>query len=205
MKLGHILYKVNDLDLAVKDFSAKGFNVEYGSKENPHNALIYFSSGPYIELIQKPPVSRLSKFLLKIIGKKSLLDRINYWEKSKEGYFEICLETKNKMNVVRQTLQNNSIKYFETSSKRLDPNNRHLKWKLLFPLENKLPFFMTQFNIDPRPKNYTHPNGITRIDKVKFGIDSKLSPIINKLCKDETLCVVNHPGISCSFIKENQQ
>ena len=111
MKLGHILYKVNDLDLAVKDFSAKGFNVEYGSKENPHNALIYFSSGPYIELIQKPPVSRLSKFLLKIIGKKSLLDRFNYWEKSKEGYFEICLETKNKMNVVRQTLQNNSIKY----------------------------------------------------------------------------------------------
>ena len=44
MKLGHILYKVNDLDLAVKDFSAKGFNVEYGSKENPHNALIYFST-----------------------------------------------------------------------------------------------------------------------------------------------------------------
>ena len=205
MKLGHVLYKVNDLDLAVKDFSDKGFNVEYGSKENPHNALIYFSSGPYIELIQKPPVSRLSKFLLKIIGKKSLVDRFNYWEKSKEGYFEICLETKNKMNVVRQTLQNNGIKYFETSSKRLDPNNRHLKWKLLFPLENKLPFFMTQFNIDPRPKNYTHPNGITRIDKVKFGIDSKLSPIINKLCKDETLYVVNQPGISCSFINENQQ
>ena len=204
MKLGHILYKVNDLDLAVEDFSAKGFNVEYGSKESPHNALIYFSSGPYIELIQKPPVSKLSKFLLKIIGKKSLIDRFNYWEKSKEGYFEICLETKNKMNIVRQALQNHSIKYFETSSKRLDPKNRHLKWKLLFPLENKLPFFMTQFNIDPRPKNYSHPNGITRIDKVNFGIDSKLSPIINKLCKDETLCVVNEPGISCSFVKENQ-
>ena len=94
MKLGHILYKVNDLDLAVKDFSAKGFNVEYGSKENPHNALIYFSSGPYIELIQKPPVSRLSKFLLKIIGKKSLLDRFNYWEKSKEGYFEDLFRNK---------------------------------------------------------------------------------------------------------------
>ena len=63
---------------------------------------------------------------------------------------------------------------------------------------------MSKFNIDPKPKNYIHPNGISRIDKVKYGIDSRLTPIINRLCKDEILCVVNEPGISCGFINENQ-
>ena len=204
MKLGHILYKVKDLDSAVKEFSEKGFNVEYGSKENPHNALIYFSSGPYIELIQRPPVSSFSKFLLKIIGKKKLVERLNYWEKTDEGYFEICLEVDSHLSFVNKVLQEYNIDSYKTSSKRIDPANRVLKWKLLFPLENKLPFFMSKFNIDPKPKNYIHPNGISRIDKVKYGIDSRLSPIINRLCKDEILCVVNEPGISCSFINENQ-
>ena len=204
MKLGHILYKVKDLDSAVKEFSEKGFNVEYGSKENPHNALIYFSSGPYIELIQRPPVSSFSKFLLKIIGKKKLVERLNYWEKTDEGYFEICLEVDSHLSFVNKVLQEYNIDSYKTSSKRIDPANRVLKWKLLFPLENKLPFFMSKFNIDPKPKNYIHPNGISRIDKVKYGIDSRLTPIINRLCKDEILCVVNEPGISCGFINEDQ-
>ena len=34
MKLGHILYKVNDLDAAVKEYTEKGFTVEYGKKKN---------------------------------------------------------------------------------------------------------------------------------------------------------------------------
>ena len=29
----------------------KGFAVQYGRKKNPINALIYFSNGPYIELL----------------------------------------------------------------------------------------------------------------------------------------------------------
>ena len=49
MKLSHILYKSNNLSEAVKQFEEEGFKVEYGSKHNPKNALIYFSEGPYIE------------------------------------------------------------------------------------------------------------------------------------------------------------
>ena len=43
MKVGHILYKVNNLEDAVIKFREQGFKVEYGSKSSPHNALIYFS------------------------------------------------------------------------------------------------------------------------------------------------------------------
>ena len=53
MKLSHILYKTNNLPEAVKQFEEDGFKVEYGSKHNPKNALIYFSEGPYIEILEK--------------------------------------------------------------------------------------------------------------------------------------------------------
>ena len=202
MKLGHILYKVKELDLAVKEFSEKGFNVEYGSKVNPHNALIYFSSGPYIELIQRPPVSSFSKFVLKIIGKKKLVERLNYWEKTDEGYFEICLEVDNHLSFVNKVLQEYNIDSYKTSSKRIDPANRVLKWKLLFPLENKLPFFMSKFNIDPKPKNFIHPNGVKKINKVSYSIDDSLIQIFKKLCGDKTIQLIDQKGaMNVSFKK----
>lgn len=52
MRSGHVIYKVNDLQQAVQEWRRKGFEVEYGRKQNPINALIYFSEGAYIELLQ---------------------------------------------------------------------------------------------------------------------------------------------------------
>ena len=52
MRSGHLIYKVKDLQQAVKEWEAKGFIVEYGRREKPNNALIYFSQGPYIELLK---------------------------------------------------------------------------------------------------------------------------------------------------------
>ena len=184
--ISHVLYKVNDLNKSVNEFIKEGFHVEFGSKKNPHNALIYFSEGPYIELIKAPPVSKFSKMLLKLIGKQKLVDRFNNWENSKPGYFEICLETysnnfKNEIKILNRYDQ----KYFLTSSKRLDPKNRLLKWKLLFPMEVNLPFFMTYFNIDPKPKNFVHPNGISKIQKVVYGLDKKFKSLLEDLCEDD--------------------
>ena len=92
MKLSHLLYKVDNLHESVNSFKERGFNVEFGSKHDPKNALIYFSEGPYIELIEKVPISIIERFVLRIIGKGFLLDRFNFWERSKKGFFGICLE-----------------------------------------------------------------------------------------------------------------
>ena len=124
--------------------------------------------------------------LLKLLGKQKLVDRFNNWENSKPGYFEICLETysnnfKNEIKILNRYDQ----KYFLTSSKRLDPKNRLLKWKLLFPMEVNLPFFMTYFNIDPKPKNFVHPNGISKIKKVVYSIDKKFKSLLEDLCEDD--------------------
>jgi hypothetical protein len=40
MNLGHVIYKVDDLHKAVKEYTAKGFVVEYGKSKKPYNAVI---------------------------------------------------------------------------------------------------------------------------------------------------------------------
>lgn len=197
MKLSHILYKVNDLNKSVKDFKDQGFHVEYGSKNHPHNALIYFSEGPYIELLEKAPISFFQKFILKIIGKGYLVDRFNSWENSAPGFFEICFENSHDHFLYEiKVLEKKNQPFFITKSKRLDPFNRLLKWKLLFPKEIKIPFLMTYFNIDPKPKNFTHPNGIKKIEHVVYGTDQKLISIIQEICDDDLLTIENGKGVT---------
>ena len=196
MKLSHILYKVNDLNKSVEDFKNQGFRVEYGSKKHPHNALIYFSEGPYIELLEKAPISFIQKFVLKIIGKGYLVDRFNSWANSAPGFFEICFENyQDHFHHEIKVLETNNQAFFMTKSKRLDSFNRLLKWKLLFPKEIKIPFLMTYFNIDPKPKNFTHPNGIKKIEKVVYGSDQKLTSIIQEICNDTVLSIENGEGV----------
>ena len=191
MKLSHVIYKTDDLDKSVEDFKSQGFKVDYGSKYNPHNALIYFSKGPYIELVPRAPVSRFTKFILNVIGRSKLVKRFDEWDNSDTGFFEICLENYgNDFSIESEILKKNNEPFFITKSKRLDPEDRLLKWKLLFPMNIKLPFMMTYFNIDPKPKKYIHPNGIKSIKEVKYQIDKDLIPIIKNLCDDKILNVV---------------
>ena len=196
MKLSHILYKVNNLNKSVQDFKDQGFHVEYGSKHHPHNALIYFSKGPYIELIEKVPISFFKKFILKFIGKGYLLNRFDSWKNSEPGFFEICIENyRDHFHDEIEVLKKQNQTFFITNSKRLDPFDRLLKWKLLFPKEIKIPFLMTYFNIDPKPKKFTHPNGIKKIEHVVYGTDKKLIPIIQEICNDTILSVEEGKGV----------
>ncbi|WP_395547438.1 MULTISPECIES: hypothetical protein [unclassified Lacrimispora] len=48
----------------------------------------------------------------------------------------------------------------------------------------QLPFRMTYFNIDPKPVNFIHPNGIKRIKNVSFETREELIPIIKELSDD---------------------
>ena len=188
MKVSHVLFKTNDLKKTIKEFENSGFKVEYGSKKKPHNALIYFSEGPYIEILEKAPITSLIKLILRFIGKGCLVERFNSWEQAQEGFFEICLENKaSNFRVEKQLLKQFGEKYFVTQSKRTDPLNRVLKWKLLFPSQIKIPFLMTPFNINPKPKNFVHPNKINRIKQISYCTEANIIPIINELCNDDRL------------------
>ena len=188
MKVSHVLFKTNDLKKTIKEFENSGFKVEYGSKKKPHNALIYFSEGPYIEILEKAPVSSFMKLILRLIGKGYLAERFTSWENTEEGFFEICLENNtSNFRAEKNLLKQLGEKYFVTQSKRIDPMNRILKWKLLFPRQIKIPFLMTQFNINPKPRNFIHPNKIRRIHQVSYVTEPNIVGIINELCNDDRL------------------
>lgn len=55
---------------------------------------------------------------------------------------------------------------------------------------------MTYFNIDPKPKNFTHPNGIKKIEHVVYGTDQKLISIIQEICDDDLLTIENGKGVT---------
>ena len=188
MKVSHILFKTNNLKKTFKEFEKSGFKVDYGSKKKPHNALIYFSEGPYIEILEKAPVSSFIKLILRFIGKGYLAERFTSWENAQEGFFEICLENNtSNFRTEKKLLKQLGEKYFVTQSKRIDPMNRILKWKLLFPRQIKIPFLMTPFNMNPKPKNFIHPNKITRIQQVSYVTEPNIIGIINELCNDDRL------------------
>tara|TARA_B110000261_G_scaffold87258_1_gene99677 strand:- start:802 stop:1410 length:609 start_codon:yes stop_codon:yes gene_type:complete len=188
MKVSHVLYKTNNLEASFKEFEKLGYKVVNGSRKKPHNALIYFSEGPYIELLEKAPVSSFLKVILRLLGKGKVVDRFNSWENSTEGFFEICLEN-NTTNFKKEEkiLAKFEEGYFITNSKRIDVSNRVLKWKLLFPNQIKIPFLMTQFNINPKPKNFVHPNKIKRIKQISYSTEASIIPVINELCNDDIL------------------
>jgi hypothetical protein len=197
MKISHIIYKVDDLRKGFKHFKNRGFEIEYGSKRNPHNALIYFSEGPYIEVLENVNLPFYAKLYLKLIGRHKVIDRLERWNKEKEGFIELCLENYNTdFKKEEEVLKKYKQGYFITKSKRLDPSNRLLKWKLLFPEELRIPFLMTYFNIDPKPKKNVHQNGIKGIKSVSYGTDAEFLPLVNELCDDDTLNLFIGGGVS---------
>jgi len=120
MKVSHVIYKVDNLIEGFNYFKIKGFQIEYGSKKNPHNALIYFSEGPYIEILEKAPIPYYAKIILKLIGKQKVVQRLEGWENETEGYIELCLENydsdfKNEEKILKKYQQKSQM---ETSFPR---------------------------------------------------------------------------------------
>lgn len=188
MKVSHIIYKVSNLYEAVEEFKSKGFEVEFGTSKNPYNAIIYFSEGPYLELLASSGMPKMVKKLLRIFGRSRFSDRMDYWDNHKEGPCGVALENyKKDLEEEKRILEKHKLGYFQMRSRRNDTKGRKLRFTCLFPDELLIPFFMTYFNIDPKPKNFTHPNGVKRVKNISFGTKEEFIPIIEELCDDATL------------------
>ncbi len=49
---------------------------------------------------------------------------------------------------------------------------------------------MSYFSIDPKPVNFTHPNGIRKIKKIVFKIDENNANILKQLMNDDVLEII---------------
>ena len=200
MRSGHLIYKVKNLQEAVKEWEAKGFVVEYGRKEKPNNALIYFSQGPYIELLENTGIPVIAKIIAKLFGRPKNLERFFYWDECEEGWQGLCIEKDSgDLDEEVNFLAKRGIKGLLLNNlKRIDTKNRELRYRCFFPHGTSFPFLMTYFSIDPKPKNFTHPNGIKEIKKIVFKISPAQAKILEDLVQDQTLVILedeNENGI----------
>ncbi len=197
MKLGHVIYKVDDLDKAVEEYTQKGFTVEYGKSKNPYNALIYFSEGPYLELLERTGMPEFMKKIFSLIGKKGFVNRLNIWDSAAEGLIGLALEN-DRFDIDRELaiLDKANLTYLKGKSGRTDAKGRKLRFMGAFPDDMAIPVFSAKYNINVRPpKGYIQPNGIKRIKSIAFGTKEEFIPIINDLCDDEGLKLFVGSGI----------
>ena len=200
MRSGHLIYKVKNLQEAVKEWEAKGFVIEYGRKKKPNNALIYFSQGPYIELLENTGIPVIAKIIAKLFGRPKNLERFFYWDECKEGWQGLCIEKDSgDLDEEVKFLAKRGIKSLLLNNlKRIDTKNRELRYRCFFPHGTSFPFLMTYFSIDPNPQNFTHPNGIKGIKKIVFKISPAQAKILKELVQDQTLEILedeNENGI----------
>ncbi|MDO4753943.1 MAG: VOC family protein [Bacillota bacterium] len=201
MKLSHILMKVDNLDRAVREYREKGFVVEYGIAKNPYNALIYFSEGPYIELIARTGMPSFIKVLFRLFGKGAVVDLIQNIDDAPPGaYCELALENyKDNLDEERAILKKHGLESAGIPSGRNDTHGRKMRFKIAATSDRRVPFMMTYFSEDPKPKDFVHPNGIRRVKRVVFRTDAKFFDVINELCDDEGLRLEEGKGIEVEF------
>ena len=197
MKLGHILYKVNDLDEAVKEYRKKGFIVEYGKSKNPYNALIYFAEGPYFELLHRTGMPTFAKKIFRLMGKGRFVDRLDTWDNANEGLIGVAIENDRfDIDVEQKILDQSGFTYFKMGAGRTDTKNRKLKFLGIYPDDIEIPFMGCKFNINVRPpKDYVHPNGVRRIKSIEFGTKEPFVQVIKDLCDDEGLRLYIGEGV----------
>jgi len=139
MILGHVVYKVTDLDAGVDDFRARGFAVEYGRPKNPINALAYFSEGPYFELLARTGTPKVLKKLTALVGGRRwrALSRLASWDDRAEGLCGLCLEGDSAQ--FRSAVRALNDDGLELGPHRTDTKGRTLRYRVFFPADQDLP------------------------------------------------------------------
>ncbi|RNL42960.1 VOC family protein [Paraeggerthella hongkongensis] len=204
MKLSHLILKVEQLDQAVREYRKEGFAIEYGRAKNPINALIYFSEGPYIELLDGSRMPDAVKALMRLLGKGALVDRFERLDSCASGYRELALESYgSNLAKERAVLRKHGIRSCEAPARRVDAHGRDLRFRIASPTALDIPFLMTYFSADPKPKNFVHPNGIEQINRVVYSTNPVRFPLIRELCDDERLELASTGNIEVSFKKRS--
>lgn len=202
MNTSHIILKVKDLHKAVNEYREKGFSVEYGSAKNSYNALIYFSEGPYIEILAGTGMPAILKKIIRLLGKAKFLERTDYWDNCEDGYCDLALENySGNLEKERSILKKYGIRSFQKNNRRIDSKGRVLCFKVAIPDTLDVPFLMTYFSVDPKPENFVHRNGVKGIKKVIYRTNADKIPLIEELCGDQRLELSEGKGIRIEFDK----
>jgi hypothetical protein len=182
--LDHIVFLVDDLEVATKDFQKAGYIVSKGGKHDnklTENALIHFENGTFLELLalQSTWLTRILKWLFRTFLQKSKLNipasipdvKARFGARAlfgQSGIIDFCLLAKNGLTDYEEITQRNLPLTPVVEMKRTRPDGITLKWNIFAPFEGFLPFVMTPYQpiFELNPIHLAHPNGAKGFEKV---------------------------------------
>lgn len=147
--LDHVVILVADLDAAIRDYAAAGFNVRPGGTHADgatHNALVVFADGSYLELIA---------FL-----KPDAPHRWDKWaQRGWEGFVDFALLPDSVPRVVEAARSRGLAYEGPFDGGRLRPDGQRLQWQIGTPPTPDLPFLCG----DVTPRALRVPEGEVRV------------------------------------------
>ena len=162
--IDHLVIVVPELEGAIRDYNASGFNVVRGGRHNvgTHNALIAFEDGSYIELIA---------FLNPLAAHR--------WYGTLEkggGLVDFCMQTDN-LAADTDAMQRAGVAIgMPISMTRERPDRYRLRWILSIPeppLNRVVPFLIKDETprVERVPRERAHRNGITGILSLAVAVE----------------------------------
>lgn len=190
-RVSHVLCKVDDLAVAVRAVTAAGFEVTWGSAPyRAHNALVWFTAGPFIELYTARPLPRLARALLAARYGRGVAARLRHWTEGPPGWRDVAVEARipTPGPLLGQRVAELRTAGLDISGpvkrRRVRPDGAVVRWSLALPHRPGLPFVMSDYDPPQRPATVTHPNGARRITGIGLDVADADRAAWATLCGD---------------------
>ncbi|SEB14003.1 VOC family protein [Variovorax sp. YR216] len=164
LQLDHIVIAVNDLETAIADYTALGFNVLRGGDHpgrTTHNALVVFADGSYFELI----------------AWKAPAPEERWWQllqRHGEGVVDFALLPQSTSETVAAAAQRGLVLDGPLDGGRLRPDGERLRWQTARAPSPDLPFLCGDLTPRalrvPEGSARVHPNGATGVASLAIAV-----------------------------------
>ncbi|OLT16993.1 hypothetical protein BJF78_13615 [Pseudonocardia sp. CNS-139] len=173
MRCSHLLHRVDDLHDAVTRFTEAGFTVVHGRRaERSANALIWFETGPFLELVVVPRPTPPVLWTAQVYGGRALRARVERWADRGRHWVDLAVETDDaNLAAERRRLRSAGVPVSRALSiGRRTPDGVRLRWQVMAPADPRLPFAMSAYRPPARPSRVVHANGATGVAAVHVGV-----------------------------------
>ncbi|GAA2801148.1 hypothetical protein GCM10010441_27510 [Kitasatospora paracochleata] len=173
LRAGHILCKVDDIHAAVRDFEELGFTMAWGGAPDwAHNALLWFESGPFIELFELPARFGLLRHPFALRHGRAAGERLARWARPGEGWRDLALETDDtELDGVRAELRAWGVTVSRVmKGARTRPDGDRVRYQFLAPSPSCLPFVVSAYDPPQRPEKVLHPNGARGVARIGMAV-----------------------------------
>ncbi|WP_437972543.1 VOC family protein [Sorangium sp. So ce260] len=192
----HVLLWVRDLHQAVRDYRKLGFKVDYATAERKaQHAHIWFTEGPVVELLTTPRSARWFKWPIELMAGRGSGRRMIRWSESGEGFCDVAVVTdRHAFDRELTALRKAGVPVGRAIGwRRTKPDGQEIHFKFAYPANDRLPFIVSPYDPPQHPRESRHPNGATRLSRVRMGVRAEHREAARRIVGDDPTFVLE-PG-----------